>query len=233
MTNFPENIDSFISYINITAEDGPLVKQYFTAMQAGNITQAQQIFAQISDGSRKMVTAEGLNKMNQAITALQRFYSSDIEDYIEQKQIEWEAQIDGLEYKGEYSNATLYKKNNYVEYAVDGNVKLYIAIVDPPIGTVPINTSYWRVLTIAGEKGESGDGFTFEGTWSASQSYTTQNAVNYNNYLWIALQASTGEVPTEGSAYWSRLGLFAPETYPLTATRPTTQTNNALWFEII
>lgn len=226
-------MDSFISYLNITAEDGPLVKQYFLAMQAGNISQAQQIFAQISEGSRKIVTAEGLNKMNQAITALQRFYSSDIENYIEEKQTEWEALIDGFEYKGAYSNTTLYKKNNYIEYIVDGKSKLYIAIIDPPLGTLPINTNYWRVLTISGEKGESGDGFSFEGTWNASQNYNTQNAVIYSNYLWIALQASRGQVPTEGSVYWSRLGLFAPETYPVSQSRPTTQLDNSLWFEII
>lgn len=233
MTNFPNSIDSFLSYINITAEDGSLVKQYFIAMQEGNIAQAQQIFAQISDGNRKMITAEGLNKMNQAITALQRFYSSDIENYIEEKQTEWEALIDGFEYKGIYSNATLYKKNNYVEYVIDNKTKLYIAIIDPPLGTPPINTTYWRVLTISGEKGDSGDGFSFEGAWNASQTYTTQNAVNYNNYLWLALQTSTGEVPSEGSAYWERLGLFVPETYPVSQNPPIAQLDNSLWFEII
>lgn len=233
MTNFPENVDSFISYINITAEDGALVKQYFLAMQAGNIAQAQQIFAQISEGSRKMVTAEGLNKMNQAITALQRFYSSDIEDYIEEKQAEWEAKFDELQYQGVYSNSTTYKKNDYVEYVVDGKTKLYIAILDPPVGTVPVNTTYWRVLTISGERGPAGNGFVFEGAWDATQTYGSQNAVVYNNYLWIALQSSTGQVPSEGSLYWERLGLFVPETYPITASRPTAQVDNALWFEIV
>lgn len=46
LTSFPQNIDSFTTWLNVTAQDGPLIQQYITAMNAGNQTQANQILSQ-------------------------------------------------------------------------------------------------------------------------------------------------------------------------------------------
>ena len=44
-TSFPGTLDTFTTWINILASDGLLIAQYQAALQAGNITQANQIFA--------------------------------------------------------------------------------------------------------------------------------------------------------------------------------------------
>ena len=44
------------------------------------------------------------------------------------------------------------------------------------------------------------------GAWDASESYITLDAVTYNDYMWLATQASTGETPADGSSYWMNIG---------------------------
>ena len=57
---------------------------------------------------------------------------------------------------GVYNNTIQYQVNNWVTYTVQGVTQLYICIVQPPLGTAPTNTNYWRTFTVQGEQGASG-----------------------------------------------------------------------------
>ena len=63
LTNFPDSLDTFLTYLNIVASDGPLIQQYIDALEAGNQTQANQILAQIPSASQKIIKATDLNKL--------------------------------------------------------------------------------------------------------------------------------------------------------------------------
>lgn len=233
LTNFPQNNDIFISYLNISATDASLVNQYFTAIQAGNTALAAQIFSQIPQGSQKILTAQGLNKFNQCIIALQRFYGTDIQPYITQKQVEWQGIIDEFNYQGYYSATTQYVINNYVSYNLAGVTNLYIAFVKPPIGTLPTNINYWRVLTIRGLQGTSGAGLSFMGNWSSEQPYSLQDCVTDDYSLWGCLIPNTNQKPFIGSTYWQLIYEGGVTIYPVSASQPSAQQDGALWFQII
>lgn len=232
-TSFPNSIDSFLNFLNISASDGPLIKQYFAAVQAGNEVLAQQIFAQIPSGSQKVLSAEGLNKFNDCLTALERFYKSDITPFVEQKQTEWESILANFNYKGYYSNITQYVQNNYVAYVVSGIDNIYIALSDPPIGTPPTNTIYWRVLTVRGPAGPAGTGMSFRGPWNSIDSYTVDDCVEYNGILWGCIQNNVNQTPFEGSEYWRIVASGNTTVYPVSVETPTVQEDGALWFKIL
>ena len=78
LTLFPDGQDSFPQWLNIVASDGALILQYQQAMNQGNQTLANQILAQIPSASQKIVKATDVNKMNQCIQAVERFYGTDI-----------------------------------------------------------------------------------------------------------------------------------------------------------
>lgn len=233
LTNYPNNFDNFISFLNITASDGLLIKQYFQAIQNNDPALANQIFAQIPSGSQKILTANGLNKFSQCLVALERFLSDDIEPYVTEKQIEWQQIIEDFSWQGQYSSTTQYYLNNYVTYTTAGLTNLYIATAQPPIGTVPTNTSYWRVLTIRGQKGATGTGLAFTGTWDSATSYVVNNCVTYNDALWGCLVANTNQVPYEGSTYWQLIYKAGVTIYPVSADQPAQQEDGALWFQIL
>lgn len=232
-TTFPNSKDTFKQFLDIVISDGNLIKQYQAAVQAGNSSLATQILQQIPAYTQKVLTATDLNKFVDAIIAVERFYDSDIKPYVNEKQAEWQDIIDQFEYRGVFNATTQYLKNNYVSFINNGIEQLYIALSQPPVGTVPTNTTYWRIFSVRGPRGLSGEGLSFVGDWVASTSYTAQDCVNYDNALWGALQDSTGQVPYEGSVYWSLLYRGVTTIYPVTATQPSMQQDGELWFKIL
>lgn len=75
-TTFPNAIQTFPQMIDLAASDGPLVQQYQTAMQAGNLTLAQQILAQIPNNQNKIITADYLNTINDTVIAVEKYFQA-------------------------------------------------------------------------------------------------------------------------------------------------------------
>ena len=75
-TSFPNAIQNFPQMIDLTASDGALAQQYQAAMQAGNLTLAQQILAQIPDNQSKIITADYLNTINDTLVAVERYFQA-------------------------------------------------------------------------------------------------------------------------------------------------------------
>ena len=75
-TTFPNAIQTFPQMIDLTASDGPLAQQYQIAMQAGNLTLAKQILAQIPNNQNKIITADYLNTINDTVVAVERYFQA-------------------------------------------------------------------------------------------------------------------------------------------------------------
>lgn len=230
LTVFPQNVDQFLTFLNITATDGPLIAQYQTALQAGNTTLANQILAQIPQGTQKIITATDLNKLTQAIQAVERFYLTDIQPYIQTQQESWLNTINQFSYQGTWSNGTSYVENNIVSYTTGGLVLLFIATSNPPTGTVPTNTQYWRLLTIQGQQGASGEGLSYRQEWNVSTQYQINDAVTYDGTIWMSLQSNTGVQPGTNNAVWQQIISLETAAYPIQPTEPQGLAQGDLWF---
>ena len=75
-TLFPGAIQTFPQMVDLTASDGTLVQQYQTAMQAGNLTLAKQILAQIPNNQNKIITADYLNTINDTVVAVEEYFQA-------------------------------------------------------------------------------------------------------------------------------------------------------------
>ena len=71
---FPGAIQTFPQMIDLTASDGALAQQYQAAMQAGNLTLAKQILAQIPNNQSKIITADYLNTINDTVVAIETYF---------------------------------------------------------------------------------------------------------------------------------------------------------------
>ena len=71
---FPGAIQTFPQMIDLTASDGTLAQQYQAAMQAGNLTLAKQILAQIPNNQSKIITADYLNTINDTVVAIETYF---------------------------------------------------------------------------------------------------------------------------------------------------------------
>ena len=75
-TSFPNAIQNFPQMIDLLASDGTLAQQYQTAMQAGNLTLAKQILAQIPNNQSKIITADYLNTINDTVVAVEKYFQT-------------------------------------------------------------------------------------------------------------------------------------------------------------
>lgn len=231
---FPSQLQGFVTMLNMTASDAPLIKQYQTAMENGDTALAQSIYVQITNADAKFVDATKLNTLMQTCVALQRFYLTDIEPYINLKQTEWQGIVDEFSYQGVYNPSVQYERNNFVQYVANGVALLYLCTQTPPTSNVPPNNpTYWRQMTIQGTKGDSGAGLTFLYAWDSATSYILEDLVTYENKLWGCISPNTNQPPYEGSSYWQVVGAIGQTIYPFQANAPVGLGIGELWFKTL
>ena len=234
-TNFPNSLDNIALKSNITnSTDAGLVEQIQNYILAGNFTAAANILNTNPQLNGKIFTANDYNTLRDAILALERFYTNDVSLYVKNKQNEWEDNVDRFNFKGTYSPTVQYQKNNMVNYADENGTLLYLCTTQPPINTPPTNTSYWRILTLRGERGSSGDGLSFNWVWDATTQYQLNDVVIYATRWWAATQATKGDIPSDGSAYWTTILTALPaEQIPVSSSQPTGQILGDQWYKVI
>ena len=234
-TNYPGELDNITLKSNITnATDAQLVAQIQASILAGDFANASAILNANPQLNGKIFNANDYNQIRDAILALERFYNSDIKNYITEKQATWVAEVDKFNYKGVYSPTTQYYKNNMVDYTTTEGTFLYLCIQQPDTGIAPTNTNYWRILTLRGERGLSGEGLSFAWVWDSTMEYNVNDVVVYGNKWWVSTQVNRGQKPANGSAYWTEILTALPAIQiPVTEIQPTDQIIGDQWYQVI
>lgn len=234
-TNYPGTLDDFTLKSNITnTTDAQLVAQIQASILSGDFANASAILNANPQLNGKIFSAADYNQIRDAILALERFYNSDIKNYISEKQALWVAEVDKFNYKGIYSPTVQYYKNNMVDYTTTEGTFLYICIQQPETGIAPTNTSYWRILTLRGERGLSGEGLSFAWIWDSTTEYNLNDVVVYGNKWWVSTQVNRGQQPANGSSYWTEILTALPAIQiPVTEIQPTDQIIGDQWYQVI
>lgn len=234
-TNYPGSLDNFTLKSNITnTTDAQLVAQIQASILSGDFANASAILNANPQLNGKIFSAADYNQIRDAILALERFYNSDIKNYISEKQALWVAEVDKFNYKGIYSPTVQYYKNNMVDYTTTEGTFLYICIQQPETGIAPTNTSYWRILTLRGERGLSGEGLSFAWIWDSTTEYNLNDVVVYGNKWWVSTQVNRGQQPANGSSYWAEILTALPAIQiPVTEIQPTDQIIGDQWYQVI
>ena len=74
-TNFPNQVDTFPTMLDITTDDAELVKQYQDAMEVGSYDVAQQVLSQIPNNQQKIISAGLMNDVLDGLTATEQYFS--------------------------------------------------------------------------------------------------------------------------------------------------------------
>ena len=188
---YPDEIDKFNRFTDLTLDTIEYAKQYNTYMTKGDLSSAAKILLDHPELETSLINAANLNRIIDAIKCIETFYSEDIQKYL----------INIIKYRSEYSSNTKYSKYDLVIYNDLG----YLCISsDCPIGTNPTNLDYFTPLTIRGEKGTSGLNLSFEGSWSSKIIYNKDSAVTYNNSLYASVNDDNlAHTPSANSEYWT------------------------------
>lgn len=233
-STFPQQIDIIPLFMDLTNADMTNVNNFQNAMNSGDFNKANQYLNLIENANQKIINASRLNKLRDAVLALEEFYKDDIEDYVSQKQAEWLGIINRFNYMDIYLPYVAYQVNNIVRYTTNGEENLYIKTDPSAPNNPPTDKRYWRKLTIKGERGINSNGeTTFYFDWQSAQTYNTNAIVSYADKWWIAKKITVGNPPQEGSEYWDMIMSSMQSLYPVSSSQPDNQNVGELWFEVI
>lgn len=188
---FPLEIDNFDRYAALNLDSLLLMKQYYAYLEKDNIVAANDLLEKNPVLNRYAITEKSMNQLRDAIIAIERFYFSDVQNYL----------VNIVKYRKAYDGSVKYQKYDVVTYANKGAYETYMCCTtDCPIGTLPTELAYWTPITLRGEKGESGTGLSPRGRWDNITIYYKDDLVSFNNKLWAAVRDNTGVQPILSSS---------------------------------
>lgn len=83
-TNMPDDEDDLIVYSNVDSDNINLVNQYQSLLDQGKITEANKFYIDNESVLKTVIINENtMNRLTQAVIALERFYLNDLHNYMD------------------------------------------------------------------------------------------------------------------------------------------------------
>lgn len=204
-----------------------LFRQYYIQ---GDYTNALNILASNPQLDLKVITADNLNELSERVYGLENVYYTEVEDYLSNLLQSMQTDVNNLSNQNQYSATQQYYPKNFVYY----NNEVYFCLQEPPIGTLPTNTTYWLYLGLFGKEGTIGlSNLNFVGAWDINTEYTMNQVVYVDYTFYWALQNNQGQDPTTASSqYWGVLFTINPQQIIVDEDTPVSQDPNDFWFQI-
>ena len=125
-TTFPNSIDTMPYFENITSADLANVNMFHYYLKMGDFTAASEVLQNIQNYDKKFIDSGKLNKFRDALIAIERYYKTDVEPFVKDKQAEWESILNEFIYIGDWDNSISYVKNNIVSFTSGNDTYMYI-----------------------------------------------------------------------------------------------------------
>ena len=190
------------NFQNLHLADKTYYQNYKTLFKT-NIAGAHQILEE-SDLDNKVLGATEINNAIDDISDIETYYYDNVPETLNTHLTNFDTNIHDFISRGSYSSTKTYYFNNIVSY----NSQLYyckVASGQAISNIAPTNTSYWVYLGLRGEQGAAGLGIILRYAWDSATSYNEKDVVSYNNYLYVAVQSSINQTPSNNTSYWKLL----------------------------
>lgn len=171
-TTFPDSKQSLPIFADLSPASQTTYLRYLKAVLEGNESDANMYLQQMPDETK--INAAKMNIINDTISAIQEVFGSTsaFEEIVNQKQSEWQNEIDKFKvepepssyayvrlydntygqvietyYEGaEWSSSTTYKLNSVVYYGNPIYGKFYKSLSNNNLNINPTNTQYWKEI---------------------------------------------------------------------------------------
>ena len=239
-STFPNEIDVFAQKFDIPSSMMPSVVRFKQLKEKSSLTSTEQVELDnlIQALNEYLFTPEDWNKFADALINMEIFIKDNVEGYVIQKQsemqtyvdtkqLEFDAEIQKFSHKGQYSSTTTYQMWNTVTY----NYETFISKQNNNLNHTPIGNEgdlWWSKAAARGAQGIPGIGLSFSGEYNNATSYTPGNAVNYNGSIYYCILNSIGNLPTN-TTYWTK---FMDGTSPIIQdTQPEQVYPGQIWIQ--
>lgn len=258
--DFPDAKDTMTRMSDLNYANKSLADRYYTYINAGNFTAAQQLLSDNPTLDSMILNAAKINRFNDIALSLEWFFKDNVDGYIQTKQSEFSAYVDGKEnvlngkvsdtvayidgkqnefdtyvddfrYLGDYNNSVSYVKKNIVYFSG----YTYICRI-PSNGVSPIvneTTANWGLISKKGDKGDqgvSGTGLSPRGQWDSAITYYKDDMVIDNENMWQCIVENINSKPSTSNTSWLKMIIDA-NIVIVSSAQPSNQYVGCLWMK--
>lgn len=209
-SSFPESVDTFQELFDLPYDKIQNAKRLTELKMKQSLTNDEQneLLNLTSVLQDYMITPETMNKFSDALTAVEKFFYSNVQGFINSKQQIWDSYIKQFKFVGKWTAGKAYKFQNMV---TDENGDLQICLSDhtSTSSNNPLsNQTIWQKSSSKGDTGAIGLNATYKGDWNESTSYSLGDAVYYGRsgsnlpLVFIAMKSNAGKNPSSNADTW-------------------------------
>ena len=223
----PNTLPSY-HYQDIQISDASLqqqLQQYWTSAQ---YSQALSILSNNATQLQgKAFIADLINILSSGVLNLETSYYNNVPIFLSNLATQYSTLISNFISKGVWGATTQYLPFNFVIY----NNEVYMCISQPPIGTLPTDTTYWLYLGLQGERGTPGINVNMRYTWNSANTYNPNDLVVYGTNIYVALVQNTNVTPGTDPNTWGIFITTSPGQINVGTTAPNNPVQNTIWFQ--
>lgn len=222
------NTLQYLRYQDIQIPDVTLRQQFNNYMATGQYSQAFDLLNDNADQLKgKAYMAETINTIMNGILNLEGRFNDGVNLFLSNLATQYNNLVANLRLMGVWSNVTQYQPYNFVVY----NQQVYLCLKQPPVGSLPTNTTYWLYLGLRGEVGAPGVNVVMQYDWVADVAYQPNDLVVYDSNIYVALKTNTGVEPTSDPTTWLLFIQTNKGGINVSMTAPIASTDNVIWFK--
>lgn len=215
--NFDEDIAPFMERVleideTLDATTVPeLIENGNRAQRNGDYARAEgdKVIAEINNlTALKQETANTINNARTTLEDMNEIITTGSESITELEDAVADAQsvLENMTSKGTYSATVTYYPRNVVSYNGSGYM-----CTSESLNVLPTDATKWKLLVsrgtngtngAKGDKGDTGTGFVWKNAYNNATAYSINDIVHYNGSVYIALKATTGNIPTNAE-FWN------------------------------
>lgn len=225
-STFPTQIDSFPELYDLPPNLVTQARRFQELKMKPTLTSTEQneLNGLATQLNQFIISPETFNKFADAVVNVETFFTQEVMDFIEAKQVLWDTYVKSFKYIGVYSTSTAYKFQNMVKSSIGD---LYLAIKDVPAGKPLTDTGFWQKISTKGDKGDVGLNAYYKGDYNPATAYAIGDAVSFNGFIYYCKVATTaGTAPTDGTNW------FLWDRNIVSQTAPATRQAGLVWVKI-
>lgn len=222
------NTIPWLHYQDIQIPDSTLQQQLQQYWASGNYSDALTLLTNNATQLQgKAFIASAINTITSGISMLENKYYQGVTVFLANLTSQYNTLINNFINKKSWFSTVQYVPYNFVVY----QSKIYMCFSQPPIGTLPTNTTYWLYLDLQGAQGVPGVDVNMRYDWNATDTYNPNDLVVYGSTIYVALQTNTGVTPGTDPSIWLVFLVAAPGQIYVGTAAPQYPQQDVIWFQ--
>lgn len=223
-SKFPDGVDEFIELYDLSYDKMKSAQRLTVLKMQAKLTNDEQneLATLTAELEEYMITPETFNKFQDALVAVEQFFYSNVQGFIEDKQKIWDSYIKQFVFVGNWAVGKSYKFQNMV---IGKNGDLYLCSKDHVSNAAnepSLSTTLWTKVSSKGDTGAIGLNAFYKGDWKVGTTYKQGDAVSHGREGWMKplvyiskTDGNVGKEPeTNGTDWMLYSELYVGKTLP-------------------